>query len=213
MTLRADARQNRAELLDAARQVIAEQGAHASLRDIARRAGVGIGTLYRHFPTREALIAALIASGVERMRARAKDLAATKAPGEALAAWLAEWIHRSALYQGLPQSLLTAMDDEDSSLYRTCAGLVDAGRELFDSAQAAGDVRADARWEDVFTAAMAISWATGQAAADPDRAERADRMLALVIDGLTEGRTGRRSGRPAGESRHGSRTTAAGSPS
>ncbi len=82
--LRADARRNREELLDVAREVIREQGVDASLRDIARRAGVGIATLYRHFPTRDALITAIIGDGMQRMNARAAELSQALPPGEAL---------------------------------------------------------------------------------------------------------------------------------
>ena len=92
--LRADARRNREELLDVARQVIREQGVDASLRDIARRAGVGIATLYRHFPTRDDLIAAIIGEGIQRLNARAAELAETKPPGEALEEWLSYIIER-----------------------------------------------------------------------------------------------------------------------
>jgi len=174
--MRADAQRNRAELLDAARLVIAEQGVDASLRDIARRAGVGIGTLYRHFPTREALLAALVGNGVDRMCALAADLAATRTPVDALGTWLSELARRWGPYKGLPGSLLSAVADKHSDMHDTCDAMVEAGRGLFETAQSSGEIRPDVTWDEVFTA---ISWAAAQSTP-----ERADRILALVLDGL-----------------------------
>src|ERR1700761_4053144 len=105
--LRADARRNREELLDIARQVIRENGVDASLRDIARRAGVGIATLYRHFPTREELIAAIVGDGMERLSALADELARTAPPGQALRAWLADVTGCIGPYQGLSDAMLS----------------------------------------------------------------------------------------------------------
>jgi AcrR family transcriptional regulator len=177
--LRADAAHNRAELLDVAREVIAEQGVDASLRDIARRAGVGIGTLYRHFPTREALIAELIGTGTRRMAELAAELAATQPPDQALAAWLTQLARRWAPYKGMPGSLMAAMENRDSELGALCGGMAAAGRELFAAAQADGSIRADVAWDEVFTAITAISWAASQSSP-----ERAGRILAVYLDGL-----------------------------
>jgi AcrR family transcriptional regulator len=177
--LRADAAHNRAELLDVARLVIAEQGVDASLRDIARKAGVGIGTLYRHFPTREALIAELISNGTRRMAGLAAELAATMPAADALAAWLAELARRWAPYKGMPGSLLAAMKDDSSELGQLCAVMFAAGQELFTAAQAAGGIRPDATWEEVLTAVTAVSWAVSESSPD-----RGDRILAVYLDGL-----------------------------
>ena len=177
--LRADAAHNRAELLDVARQVIAEQGVDASLRDIARQAGVGIGTLYRHFPTREALIAELVGTGTQRMAKLATELAATEPPGDALATWLTQLARRWAPYKGMPGSLMAALENKDSELGALCGGMATAGQQLFAAAQAAGAVRADVTWDEVFTAVTAVSWAAGQSSP-----ERADRILAVYLDGL-----------------------------
>ena len=180
--LRADARRNRDELLGVARQVIAEEGVDASLRDIARRAGVGIGTLYRHFPTREALLAAIIADGVRRMSACAADLSATKPPGEALESWLADVARRIGPYRGLAGTMLDAVTGEgaaDSDLCVTCNDLMDAGRHLLARAQADHAVRPDVTWNDVFTALAAISGITHKSGPDA-----ATRVLAVYLDGL-----------------------------
>jgi AcrR family transcriptional regulator len=180
--LRADARRNRDELLDVARQVIAEEGVDASLRDIARRAGVGIGTLYRHFPTREDLLAAIIGEGVRRMSARAADLAATKLPGEALESWLSDVARRIGPYRGLPGTMLNAVTGEgagNSRLCATCNDLMDAGRDLLARAQADNAVRPDVTWDDVFTAVAAISGIAHKSGNDA-----ATRVLAVYLDGL-----------------------------
>src|SRR5882672_11757920 len=94
--LRADARRNREELLDVARQVIAEEGTEASLRDIARRAGVGIGTLYRHFPTREALLSEVLGEILAGARANGELLLAEAAPDEAVVQWLERFVQGAA---------------------------------------------------------------------------------------------------------------------
>jgi AcrR family transcriptional regulator len=183
--LRADARRNRGELLDVARQVIAEEGVDASLRDIARRAGVGIGTLYRHFPTREALLAAIIGDGTRRMAEQAAELSARSAPGEALSEWLSSVAMRIGPYNGLAKSMLDAVTGDaagDEPLRAACEGMMDAGRDLLAKAQAAGAVRTDVTWDDVFTAIAAISGIAGQPGA-PGRAAAA-RVLSVYLDGL-----------------------------
>jgi AcrR family transcriptional regulator len=177
--LRADARRNREELLDVARQVIAEQGVDASLRDIARRAGVGIGTLYRHFPTREALLAAVIDGGVRRLTARAAELSSRESPEDAFRDWLRDMTSRIGPYEGLPGTMVGALIDGDSELRVTCAGMMTAGHDLLARAQQAGAVRADVSWPDVFTAVAAISGVAVQSGKDV-----AARVLDVYLDGL-----------------------------
>jgi AcrR family transcriptional regulator len=183
--LRADARRNRDELLDVARQVIREEGVDASLRDIARRAGVGIGTLYRHFPTREALLGAIIGDGVRRLSARATELSATRPPGGALEEWLTDVARRIGPYRGLPGTMLELVWDleaGDKDLRVTCADMMDAGRGLLARAQAAHAVRPDVTFDDVFTAVAAIS-----GIAHKSGQEAAARVLAVYLDGLRAG--------------------------
>ena len=180
--LRADARRNRDELVEVARQVIREEGVDASLRDIARRAGVGIGTLYRHFPTREALLGAIIGDGVRRLTAYAADLSATRPPGEALEEWLADLARRIGPYRGLPGTMLELVWDleaGDKDLRVTCADMMDAGRRLLARAQAGHAIRPDVAFDDVFTAVAAISGIAGKSG--PDAAAR---VLAVYLDGL-----------------------------
>src|SRR5215216_6625186 len=105
--LRADARRNRDRLIAAAREAFAERGAEASLDDIARRAGVGPGTLYRHFPTRLTLIEAVYRDGVEALCAEARDLMSSPSPGEALATWLRSVLSYAGEKRGLATALMT----------------------------------------------------------------------------------------------------------
>jgi AcrR family transcriptional regulator len=177
--LRADARRNREELLDVAREVIREQGVDASLRDIARRAGVGIATLYRHFPTRDALIAAIVGDGMQRLNARAAELAQARSSGEALQEWLADVASRIGPYQGLPGAMLDAVTTGSSPLGVSCADMMNAGYGLLARAQADGLVRPDVTWPDVFTAVAAIS-----AIATRSGPDASARVLGVYLDGL-----------------------------
>ncbi len=176
--LRADARRNREDLLAVARQVIREQGVDASLRDIARRADVGIATLYRHFPTRDDLIAAIISDGIRRLNVRAAELSQVKSPGESLEEWLADIAGRIGPYQGLP-ALLDAKDVDGSPLRSLCDDLAGTGERLLAQAKADGTVRPDVAWPDVFTAVTAISGIAVRSGP-----EACDRVLRVYLDGL-----------------------------
>jgi AcrR family transcriptional regulator len=177
--LRADARRNRGELLEVARQVIREEGVDASLRDIARRAGVGIGTLYRHFPTREDLIAAIIGEGIQRMNARAAELSTAKPSGQALEEWIADVASKIGPYHGLPAAMEDAVTTDGSSLSGLCADLMDTGHGLLTRAQADGVIRPDVTWPDIFTAVAAIS-----AIATRSGPDASARILDVYLDGL-----------------------------
>ncbi len=177
--LRADARRNREELLEVARQVIRERGVDTSLRDIARQAGVGIATLYRHFPSREELIAALVGDGIRRLNARAAELSENKPAGEALEEWLADITRRIGPYQGLPAALDEALATDGSPLSGLCADLMEAGNGLLARAQADGTIRPDVTFPDIFTAVAAIS-----AIATRSGPEASARVLGVYLDGL-----------------------------
>ncbi|MER6000182.1 helix-turn-helix domain-containing protein [Nonomuraea angiospora] len=180
--LRADARRNRERILAVARVVVEEQGTEASLRDIARRAQVGLGTLYRHFPTREALLEALLRQSFDRLAARAQALGESEAPYEALVAFLEDLIGGAAAYRGLAASMMATINDEESPLHASCAAMRSAAGHLLERAQAAGRIRADVDGTDVFALANALSWITDQA---PSLASRRDHLFALVMSGLT----------------------------
>ena len=177
--MRADARRNRASLLTAARTVFAEEGIDASLRDVARRAGVGIGTLYRHFPTRDALLEAVLHEGLEAMRAAADHSLASPTPRTALTAWLQGFSSGTGAWRGLPSCVLKALHDERSELHASCVAMQEAAAHLLVRAQEAGEVRADVDAEDLFTAAAAVGWVT-----ERGDHQRAARILALLTDGL-----------------------------
>ncbi|QKW20430.1 helix-turn-helix transcriptional regulator [Kitasatospora sp. NA04385] len=185
---RADARRNRDRLLEIGAQVLAEQGARASLRDVARRAEVGLGTLYRHFPSREALLEALLAQRFDQLAARASELAESGADREGgadpvadLVDWLREFCAGAGAYQGLPEALLATLRDPASPLHASCAAMREAGGGLLAAAQRAGRIRADVTGTDLFALANAVSWAAGQA---PALAERQERLFEVVVDGL-----------------------------
>jgi len=180
--LRADARRNYARLLAAAGAAFAEHGADdVSLEAIARRAGVGIGTLYRHFPTRQALLEAVYRDQVEALRARADELLATHPPEAALAAWLQEVLEFGRTKRRLSAALMTTLG-KDSELMSSCSQLMrSSASDVLRGAQAAGVVRADANPADLLRMVHAISLTAEWA---PDDRGQAGRLLALVLDGL-----------------------------
>lgn len=180
--MRADARRNYQKLLAAAAGAFAEHGADdVSLEQVARRAGVGIGTLYRHFPNRQALLEAVYRDQVEALRARADELIATKPPAEALATWLRDLLEFGRTKRVLTSALLTTVS-RDSEIMTSGSGIVrGAATDILHGAQQAGAVRADADPADIMRLVHAISMTT-EWAGDDD--EQADRLLALVLDGL-----------------------------
>jgi AcrR family transcriptional regulator len=180
--MRADARRNYARLLSAAMAAFTEHGADdASLEEIARRAGVGIGTLYRHFPTRQALLEAVYRDQVEGLSERATDLIESDAPGEALATWLRALMTFSSTKQNLTSALLATIG-KDSDLLSSCSMVIcDAADSLLKRAQHAGAVREDADARDVIRLVHAINIATQRAPTDPGQT---DRLLGFILDGL-----------------------------
>src|ERR1700744_3133040 len=176
--MRADARRSRAKLLDAATAAFAENGADAPLEDIARRAGVGIGTLYRHFPTRVDLQAAVFRRQGERVCAAADEYMTTTTPDQALAGWLRAMAAYLTPKRGLSRALVDALG-KDSRLITSCWGaMIDAAERLMTRAQEAGMLRADIKPIDVLRLVHGVVIATEQA---PDET---DRLLGLMLDGL-----------------------------
>ncbi|SOB81157.1 TetR/AcrR family transcriptional regulator [Streptomyces sp. 1331.2] len=180
-TPRADAQRNRDRILAEAAALVAEQGTQASLRDVARRAGVGLGTLYRHFPTREDLLEALLGRRFDHLAARADTLAATEPAERALTDWLYEFTLDAGAYQGLPATLMATLEDPESALYAGCLRMRQAGGRLLAAAQRDGLIRPDVTPLDVFALANALSWITDQA---PTLTERRDHLFRLVLDGF-----------------------------
>ena len=179
--LRADAQRNRARILDAARTAVDEQGTQASLRDIARRAGVGMGTLYRHFPDREALLEELLGQRFDLLAGRAAALEASRSPEDALVEWLGEFTAGAGAYRGLAASMMATLNDEGSSLHASCLAMRQAATRLLSNAQDAGHIRSDADGTDLFALVNAVTWIVDQA---PSIASRRQHLLSLIVDGL-----------------------------
>jgi AcrR family transcriptional regulator len=179
--MRADAQRNYARLLEAASAAFVEHGADdVSLEEIARRAGVGIGTLYRHFPTRQALLEAVYTGQVESLSARAEELLRAESPGDALADWMRALVKFSSTKRSMTTALLATLGT-DSELLSACAKEISGAAEsLLARAQQVGVVRPDADAKDLIRLVHAVNIAT-ERAPDP---EQADRMLALILDGL-----------------------------
>lgn len=181
--MRADARKNYDHLLEVARSVIADQGADASLRDIARKAGVGLGTLYRHFPKREVLLDALLRGRFDALTVRASELEGSADPDEALIAWLHEAVAVAHAYRGAIDSMVAAIAAPDSALHASCHTMRAAGTRLLVRAQQQGRARADIDGTDLFALLGALAWLRDQ----PALAPRADHLFNLISGALLTG--------------------------
>jgi AcrR family transcriptional regulator len=176
--LRADARRNRQRLLAVAHDAFVENGVTASMDDIARRAGVGSGTLYRHFPTRDALILALVADDLERLATLADELRTAAAPA-AVHDWLAELVDHNRRYRGLAESIIAATG-QPTPLGAACERIHAAGEALVSQAQRSGTIRPDISPRDAIDLAAAVAWLTQD---DPD-SSRSRLLLQVATDGL-----------------------------
>ena len=178
--MRADARKNYDTLFEVARGVVTEHGADASLRDVARRAGVGLGTLYRHFTTREALLEALVRASFDELTARAEELATSSSPGDALLVWLRETVAVAHSQRGVVNSMVAAIADPASALHASCVTMRAAGTRLLARAQAQGLARTDIDGGDLFALIGALAWLRDQ----PSLAERADRLFGVISSAI-----------------------------
>ncbi len=175
--LRADARRNRARLLEVADQVFTERGVGASTEEVARAAGVGIGTVFRHFPTKEALLAAVLAARLERLAAGAEALAADPDPGAALD----QLVRLVVGHARAKNAYADALGGDISGVKEEVRGrLRDAVAALLERAQAAGAVRTELRPADLTALLVGASRAVENTA---DAAAR-ERVLAVVLAGL-----------------------------
>jgi len=173
---RADARVNHDKLVGAARALFSDRGTSAPLEDVAELAGVGIGTLYRHFPTRQALFEAVYVDEVEAMARAATDLAELP-PWEALSQWLHQYVGFAATKRALNEALMET--DPNSNVLLTCrTAIVGAGTALIERAQRAGVVRSDTNFTDVVRMVGAIAMVPTE---DPEQKKR---LLELALDGL-----------------------------
>ncbi len=174
---RADARRNYDKVVRAAREAFAEGGAATSLEEIARRAQVGIGTLYRHFPNRQALLEAVYVDELEALCRSARELD-EQAPWDALVSWLHRFVGYLATKQALAQELLDYVD-RDSELFRNCrAALYAAGEPLLERAQSARAVRADTDLSEI------IQMVGGIAKIPASEPGQVDHILDIALDGL-----------------------------
>ncbi|WP_405495057.1 TetR/AcrR family transcriptional regulator [Nocardia sp. NBC_00511] len=183
---RADATRNRDQLLAAATRVFVAADAEPSMRAVAREAGVGIATLYRHFPTRESLVDAVYRDQVVRLTTAARDLLTQQPPAAAMRRWMdlfGDWI---ATKNGMLDTLLAMIESGEIAHAQTRAELLAAITTILDAGREAGDLRSDVTAEDI--AAFLIGVFT--VAPRPVHEAKAGRLLDVLMDGL----------RPAGRS-------------
>lgn len=174
---RADARRNYDKVVQAARDEFAQGGTSASLEDIARRAGVGIGTLYRNFPNRQALLEAVYVGEVEDLSRSAEEFAGLP-PWEGLTGWLRRFVAYVATKRALSTEMLQYMD-RSAPLFQDCRTLMfSAGEPLLTRAQQAGVVRQDVSLPEVVQLLMGIA---NLPAAEPETVER---LVTVALDGL-----------------------------
>ncbi|MFG2355665.1 TetR/AcrR family transcriptional regulator [Streptomyces sp. NPDC048521] len=184
--MRADARRNYERLLKVAAEAFAEHGENASLDQIAKRAGVGSGTLYRHFPTRHALLEAAYLDRIEALGRRADELAAELPPGEALMEWLNELCAATIQLRGMKALLGAAVTDGGAAALTACGAACGtavngAARRLVGAAQAEGALRADLEPVEVLRLAHGV--VTASELADGQGGE-IRRYLTLLTEGL-----------------------------
>ncbi|MER6514103.1 helix-turn-helix domain-containing protein [Nonomuraea sp. NPDC001636] len=175
---RKDARRNYERLLTSARAAFAEHGVGASLNDIARTAGVGNVTLYRHFPTRQALLEALLGESLRGLRTRSDELLASPSPSGALITWLTAAVEHATAYRGLVDALVDSLADPASELHATCQAVKAAGAQLLTRAQQAGAIRPDVGASALFSLIASVAWAVERTP------EHRDQLLAVMFDGL-----------------------------
>ena len=177
---RADAERNRARLLDAARAAFATGPAPVSLEQIAREANVGIGTLYRHFPTRESLVDAVYRDQVARLTDGARELLAQLPPPAALRRWMdlfGDWI---ATKNGMLDTLLAMIESGEIAHAQTQTELLAAIDEILNAGRVTGELRADVTAEDIAASLIGIF----TVAHPPEHDARASRLLNILMDGL-----------------------------
>ncbi|MFH9672373.1 TetR/AcrR family transcriptional regulator [Streptomyces sp. NPDC017405] len=182
---RADVQRNRAALLEAAQRHFLRDGVGTSLEAVAKEAGVGPATLYRHFPTREALLAAVLQTRSEELVARRTEIARLGDACEALGQWLRAMEEYFSAFSGLPEPLMAAAraQEPDNPLTLPCDTLIAATEEYVRAARLTGCVRPSVQGYDLFLAVISVAWIRSTRAADE---ESVDRLRALVENGYRE---------------------------
>lgn len=177
---RVDAERNRERLLTTAKATFAKRGTSASLEEIARETGVGIGTLYRHFPTRDALVAAVYRNETEQLASAAKTLSAEHPPLQALELWLNLFVDYMATKRGL-HAVLDSLAGGTSALYADSAEQMTAAlRTLVDRAVASGAARVEIDALDLLRAVAGVS----QGGAGADWGVNAKKVVAILVAGI-----------------------------
>ena len=177
---RADAQRNRTKLLDTAKLAFLEVGSEVTMDEIARRAGVGIGTLYRHFPTRDAIVEAVYRDGVEQLSLAAPRLLETLPPVEALDAWMRVFVDYIAKKKVMA-SALSALAGGTAELFASSGPpITEAVKLLVERAEAAGEIRPGVDPYDLLLALVGISYGRS----GPDWQASALRLIDILMDGL-----------------------------
>jgi AcrR family transcriptional regulator len=176
---RADAERNRDRILEVAKDAFTRFGAEASLDDIAKQAGVGAGTLYRHFPTREALIEAVYRTEVEKLAAAERNFAEKMAPVEALRAWMMLFVDYIAAKKIIAPVLNTLLGGASKVFESSHAQIWEAIRSLVKRAINSGDIRKDLDPLDLLRALIGVS----NVASSPDWQQSAKRLVDILITG------------------------------
>ena len=182
--VRADARRNMDALLQAAMEVFAASGVEAPVREVADKAGVGVGTLYRHFPQRSDLIVAVMRHEVDACADAAAHLAAEHAPGEALSRWMQRYVDFIGAKRGLARALHSGDPAFDALPAYFRQRMEPALRTLLKAAAAAGEVRTDISAEELLEAVSSLGMHAYQKGP-----KHARRMVSLLVDGLRYGAT------------------------
>jgi AcrR family transcriptional regulator len=178
--MRADAQRNYARLLSTARVAVSEHGADIVLEDIARSAGVAIGTLYRHFPTRQDLLEAVFLDEANALKVRAEELADASNPIDALIEWLHLQINFGARGHSMGAAVMAAKHVPGTKIYQANMSMFEAGAVLLQHAQAMGQVRTDVDGLDLIRLVYGVAM-VNEHASDPEGVKR---MLAIVVAGI-----------------------------
>ena len=181
---RADAQRNRERILEVAKEVFTRDGAAASLDDIARQAGIGPGTLYRHFPTRDAIVAAVYRREVQQLSDAAVSLLAALPPGEALHEWMRLFVDYIATKKVMASALSSIVGGLPELYAKSGELITEAVTLLVRHAREAGEIRADAVPSDVLRALVGFTYGN----ADPAWEASARRLIDLLMDGLRPSR-------------------------
>jgi AcrR family transcriptional regulator len=176
---RADAQRNRERILEIAKQAFTRSGVNTSLDDVGKQAGVGAGTLYRHFPTRDALLEAVYRSEVEKLAAAEKEFAATMTPIEALRAWMTLFVDYIATKQIIAPALNTLVGKPSKLFEASVAQIKAAIHALVERAIESGDIRSDLDPMDLLRALIGVSYV----ASEPDWPQSARRLVQILIVG------------------------------